>query len=88
MNRKSLFTLSDFIQENLEKVNPKMLKEIETTLEKASNFEKLHHIHEIASPLYENFSVKTGIKESSYHRKILSIYKKFSNPFVKMKVII
>lgn len=70
MNRKAPATLADFIHENLQKFNPKMLKEIETTLEKASNFEKMHHIHEIASPLYENFSLKTGIKEQSYQSRL------------------
>ena len=59
------FTLQEFVQDNLKKVNSRMLKEIENTLEKATHFDKLHKVHEIASPLYENLELQTSIKEAT-----------------------
>ena len=62
-------SLSEFIQDNLKKFNPRMLKEIEVALEKASHFDKFNKVHELASPLYEDFELKTTIREPNYQSK-------------------
>lgn len=67
MNKIISLSLSDFIQENLKKINPERLKEIEITLEKASHLDLNQQIPEIASPLFENFELESGkIKETDY----------------------
>ena len=71
MNKILSLSLEDFIQDNLKKINPEVLKEIEITLEKASHFNTNHQVHEIASPLFENLELNSGkIKEPEYQSLI------------------
>lgn len=55
---KKRISLTDFIKENLDKIPIGISSEIDSVLDKASNFANYNKAYELSSPLFEKFDIK------------------------------